>query len=102
MDIDAVIAELINQKLTEVWFYPTQDSSGAKLFQILDDDGSELAWRWFSDGPKRWRIQTSSLKAHVVRPVGAVKHSLIDGAFQLGIIDAANGSAPPIRPAWCR
>lgn len=102
MDIDQVISILINQGFKRVWFYPTKDITGAKLFQLLNASGDELAWRWVGDGPKRWRIQPSSLPAHKVRPVDAVKYNLPDGRLQLGIMDVANGAAPPVRPAWCR
>lgn len=34
-------------------------------------------------------------------PVDAVKYNIFDDAFQLGIIDAINGAAPPVRPPWC-
>lgn len=102
MDIDQVVSILINQGVKHVWFYPTVNSTGAKLFQLLNASGDELAWRWGSDGHKRWRIQMSLLPPHTVRPVDAVKYNISEGYFQLGIIDAANGTAPPVRPSWCR
>ncbi|WP_421589701.1 hypothetical protein [Rahnella aceris] len=106
MLIEDVLTELINDKMTSVWFYPTTDSGGAKLFQLLDEYGGELAWRWVSDGDKRWRDAPSSLSSYSERPVCAVEYDLTEGlenvVLTLGITDTANGSVLPPRPDWCR
>ena len=106
MPFEDVLTELINTQMKSVWFYPTTDSGGAKLFQLLDEYGDELAWRWVSDGCKRWRDAPSSLVSYSVRPDNAVEYDLTEGreivVLTLGIIDAANGSILPPRPDWCR
>ncbi|MFD3249111.1 hypothetical protein [Rahnella aquatilis] len=106
MLIEDVLTELINDEMKSVWFYPTTDSGGAKLFQLLDEYGGELAWRWVSDGDKRWRDAPSSLASYSQRPNSAVEYDLTEGlkevVMALGINDAANGSVLPPRPDWCR
>ncbi|WP_039032652.1 hypothetical protein [Leclercia adecarboxylata] len=102
MVLDEIIAVLINQGIKSVWFYQTEDSTGASLFQLLDRFGDELAWRWVSDGTGRWRILSSSLPAHPVLPEDAAEFDLPHGLFQLLTQDATNGSSGQLRPEWCR
>jgi len=106
MLIEDVLTELINDEMKSVWLYPTTDSGGAKLFQLLDQYGGELAWRWGSDGQKRWRATPSSLAPYSERPDSAEEYDLTEGlemlAFTLGIKDMTYGSVLPPRPDWCR
>lgn len=101
MVLDEIIAVLINQGIKSVWFYQTEDSSGASLFQLLDRFGDELAWRWVSDGTGRWRNHTSLLPSHNVLPDDAIEFNLPSERLQLLALDATNGSSGQRRTAQC-
>ncbi|MBZ6391845.1 MAG: hypothetical protein LBE90_15255 [Pantoea dispersa] len=101
MAIEELIDLLIEQGEKSVWFYLTEDCNGSKLFQLLDQFGGELAWRWAIDGPERWRNQMSSLTSYSSRPANADEFDLEHDRFMIQSIDALNGSAPLSRPGWC-
>lgn len=75
-----------------VCFYQVSDCTGAKLFQLLDESGDELAWRWVSDGSMRWRTSISSLPAHSVLPEEAIEFILPSEQLQLFVLDGKNGT----------
>ena len=91
MQLKDVIALVINQRIKTVWFYQTEDSTGAKAFQLLNRFGDELAWRWFTDGIGRWQTQPSSLPAHPAIPENATEFNLPMERLQLLAQDAADG-----------
>lgn len=99
MDLDVVIAVLFNQGNKTVWFYEAEDSTGAKAFQLLNQFGDELAWRWITDGVGRWRNQTSLLPSHNVLPDDATEFNLPSERLQLLTLDATNGSSGQRQPA---
>lgn len=101
MVIDELIDQLVEQGVKSVWFYPTRNSNGSKLFQLLDEYGGELAWRWINDGPPGWRIERSLLGGYSSRPADVVEYDLEQDRLMLLAKDASNGSAPPPRPNWC-
>ncbi|MFA4105775.1 hypothetical protein OQJ40_27220 [Serratia nevei] len=104
--LEKILTGLINEGMKSIWLYKTTDSGGAELFQLLDEYGGELAWRWRSDGGNRWRETSSLLAPHPTCPSSAVKYDLSDGlekaVFLLGFEDIANGSEVLSRPDWCR
>lgn len=93
MVLNDIIDDLISRGTKTVCFYQVSDCTGAKLFQLLDESGDELAWRWVSDGSKRWRTSISSLPAHSVLPDDAKEFTLPSGRLQLFMLDDTNGTA---------
>lgn len=102
MGLEEVIAVLLNQGIKTVWFYQTEDNTGARSMQLLDIFGDELAWRWVSDGAGRWRIHKSLLSAHPGLPETTTEYDLPQERLQLLAQDAMNGSPGQVRPDWCR
>lgn len=93
MGLEDVIDDVIKQRIKTVWFYQTEDSTGARAFQLLNLDGDELAWRWVTDGCGRWRTQPSLLRKHNAVPADATDFDLPSERLQLLLLDIANGSA---------
>ncbi len=65
-----LLNDFINAGMSAVHFYRI-NSNGAVQYLLLDDQGSELAWRWEADGSLRWRDNTVAQSAFTVLPSGA-------------------------------
>lgn len=52
-----LLNECINAGMNDVYYY-RMNSTGSVQCLLLDHQGNELAWRWETDGPLRWRNDT--------------------------------------------
>jgi len=106
MGIDQVIRNLISRNIDRVWVNEAANSYGKEMVQLLDAQGNELAWRWFTDGYAGWQDPLSTIGNHSFLPTDASDYDLSQGfshaIITLGMEDRANYSKMPPRPDWCR
>ncbi len=73
-----LINECINAGMSVVYYYRMNTTCSVQCF-LLDHQGNELAWRWETDGPLRWRNDSVAQSSFYALPSGVISIDLSQG-----------------------